>query len=58
MATVQSIKPLSSRTVEVMKPRDKIKADTSENAGLRVKCGDNPRYVLIGILLFCPVNQS
>ncbi len=39
MATVQSIKPLSSRTVEVMKPGDKIKADTGENAGLRVKCG-------------------
>ncbi len=39
MATVQNIKPLSSRTVEVMKPGDKIKADTGESAGLRVKCG-------------------
>ncbi len=39
MTTVHSTKPLSSRTVEVMKPGDKIKADTGENAGLRVKCG-------------------
>ena len=39
MAIVQSTKPLSSRTVEVMKPGEKIKADTGENAGLRVKCG-------------------
>ena len=39
MATVQSTKPLSSRTVEAMKPGDKIKADTGENNGLRVKCG-------------------
>ena len=28
MATMQSTKPLSSRTVEAMKPGDKIKADT------------------------------
>lgn len=39
MATGQSTKPLSSRTVEAMKPGDKIKADTGENNGLRVKCG-------------------
>ncbi|MFQ5434680.1 MAG: tyrosine-type recombinase/integrase [Anaerolineae bacterium] len=39
MTTVQITKPLSSRTVEVMKPGDKIKADTGENIGLRVKCG-------------------
>ena len=39
MQTVQVTKPLSSRTVEVMKPGDKIKADTGENTGLRVKCG-------------------
>ncbi len=39
MQTVQVTKPLSSRTVEVMKPGDKIKADTGENSGLRVKCG-------------------
>lgn len=39
MATLQNTKPLSSRTVEVMKPGDKIKADTGENTGLRVKCG-------------------
>jgi len=32
-------KPLSSRAIETMKPGDKIKADTGENAGLRVKCG-------------------
>ena len=30
MATAQSTKPLSSRTVEAMKPGDKIKADTQE----------------------------
>ncbi len=39
MATAQSTKPLSSRTVEVMKPSDKDKAYTGENAGLRVTCG-------------------
>ncbi|MES9815726.1 MAG: integrase arm-type DNA-binding domain-containing protein [Candidatus Thiodiazotropha sp.] len=39
MATVQNTKPLSSRTVETMKPGDKIKSDTGENIGLRVKCG-------------------
>ena len=39
MATVQNTKPLSSRTVETMKPGDKIKADKGENIGLRVKCG-------------------
>lgn len=39
MATTQSTKPLSARTVEVMKPSDKDKADTGENAGLRVTCG-------------------
>ncbi|MEW8056356.1 MAG: tyrosine-type recombinase/integrase [Candidatus Thiodiazotropha sp.] len=39
MATLHNTKPLSSRTVEVMKPGDKIKADTGENSGLRVKCG-------------------
>lgn len=39
MATLQNTKPLSSRTVETMKPGDKIKAGTGENIGLRVKCG-------------------
>ncbi len=39
MTIAQSTKPLSSRTVEVMKPGEKIKADTGENAGLRVKYG-------------------
>jgi len=39
MRTVKNNKPLTSRTVETMKPGDKIKADTGENAGLRVKCG-------------------
>lgn len=39
MATVQRNKPLTSRTVETMKPGSKILADTGENAGLRVKCG-------------------
>lgn len=32
-------KPLSARAVEVMKPSDKDKSDTGENAGLRVSCG-------------------
>lgn len=32
-------KPLSSRAIDAMKPGDKIKADTGENSGLRVKCG-------------------
>jgi hypothetical protein len=39
MTTAQSTKPLSFRTVETVKPGDKIKADTGENIGLRVKCG-------------------
>lgn len=39
MATAESTKPLTSRTVVVMKLGDKIKADTGENAGLRVKWG-------------------
>jgi len=39
MATVQSTKPLTARTVEVMKPSDKNKSDTGENIGLRVTCG-------------------
>ncbi len=39
MATAQSTKPLSARTVEVMRPGDKDKADIGENAGLRVTCG-------------------
>ncbi|MEW8009358.1 MAG: tyrosine-type recombinase/integrase [Candidatus Thiodiazotropha endolucinida] len=38
MATAQSTKPLTSRTIEVMKPGDKVKADTGENTGLRVRC--------------------
>lgn len=32
-------KPLSSKTIEMMKPTDKIKSDTGENRGLRVVCG-------------------
>lgn len=32
-------KPLSSKAIEMMKPRDKNKADTGENRGLRVTCG-------------------
>lgn len=39
MATLQNTKSLSARTVEVMKPGDKDKADTGENTGLRVACG-------------------
>ena len=39
MATAQSTKPLTARTVEVMKPGDKDKSDTGENMGLRVTCG-------------------
>lgn len=32
-------KPLSARAVETMKPGDKVKVDTDENEGLRVRCG-------------------
>jgi hypothetical protein len=39
MAAVQSTKPITARTVEVMKPGDKDKSDTGENMGLRVTCG-------------------
>jgi len=39
MATVQSTKPLTARTVEVMKPGGKDKSDSAENAGLWVTCG-------------------
>ncbi|MGB5519257.1 MAG: tyrosine-type recombinase/integrase [Gammaproteobacteria bacterium] len=39
MTIVQNTKSLSARTVEVMKPGDKDKADTGENTGLRVACG-------------------
>jgi len=39
MATVQSTKPLTARTVEVMKPGGKDKSDIAENAGLWVTCG-------------------
>ena len=39
MATVQNTKPLTARTVEVMKSGDKDKSDTRENMGLRVTCG-------------------
>lgn len=38
MAAVKNTKPLFSRTAETMKPGDKIKADTGEDIGLRVKC--------------------
>ncbi|AYV14517.1 MAG: tyrosine-type recombinase/integrase [Shewanella algae] len=39
MAGKQERKPLSFRTVEMMKPGDKDKADVGENRGLRVSCG-------------------
>lgn len=39
MTGAQSIKPLSHRAIETMKPKDKDKADTGENRGLRVTCG-------------------
>lgn len=32
-------KPLSARTIETMRPGDKVKVDTGENTGLRVTCG-------------------
>lgn len=32
-------KPLSARAIETMRPGDKVKVDTGENAGLRVTCG-------------------
>lgn len=39
MAGKQAGKPLSSRSIETMKPGDSDKADTGENRGLRVSCG-------------------
>jgi len=36
--TKDSKKPLSAKAIETMKPGDKIKSDTGENTGLRVKC--------------------
>lgn len=39
MTGAQSIKPLSHRAIETMKPKDKDKADIGENRGLRVTCG-------------------
>lgn len=35
----QPAKPLSTKTIEAMKPHDKTKADIGENTGLRVSCG-------------------
>jgi integrase len=32
-------KPLSSKAIEAMKPRDKTVSDSGENTGLRIKCG-------------------
>lgn len=39
MAGKQEAKPLSFKTIEMMKPGDKDKADVGENRGLRVSCG-------------------
>lgn len=39
MTEAQSIKPLSHRAIETMKPKDKDKSDVGENKGLRVTCG-------------------
>ncbi|WNP35509.1 tyrosine-type recombinase/integrase [Enterobacter kobei] len=39
MAGKQEAKPLSFKAIEMMKPRDKDKADIGENRGLRVSCG-------------------
>ncbi len=40
MPMEQSTKPLSARAIEVMRPGDKVKADTGENRGLRVIYGN------------------
>jgi hypothetical protein len=32
-------KPLSARTIEAMKPGDKVKVDVGEYSGLRMSCG-------------------
>ncbi len=37
--TKPALKPLSAKTIDALKTAGKIKADTGENAGLRVKCG-------------------
>lgn len=39
MAGKQEAKPLSFKSIEMMKPGDKDKADIGENRGLRVSCG-------------------
>ena len=39
MSQPQNNKPLTFKTVENMKPKDKDKSDTGENRGLRVSCG-------------------
>lgn len=52
MATSQINKSLTSRTVETMKPGDKILADTGENTRLRVKCGaSGVKTILIRLLV-------
>ena len=64
MATVQSTKPLTARTVEVMKPGDKDKSDTGENMGLKVTCGATPAdlaggmYTLFVAWLGSPANSD
>lgn len=40
MAAPQNTKPLSFKAVELMRPGDKVLADSGENRGLRVSCGN------------------
>lgn len=40
MSVKEGNKPLSFRAIEVMKPGDRVKADTGENRGLRLNCGN------------------
>jgi hypothetical protein len=50
MSEKQAAKPLSSRGIETMKPADQDLADTGENRGLRVTCGNaGTKIFFIGI---------
>ncbi|MFT6555056.1 MAG: hypothetical protein ACJAZ5_002235 [Alloalcanivorax venustensis] len=48
-------KPLSARAIETMRPGDKVKVDTGENAGLRVTCGAS-RWQVVHLSLSEPRN--
>ena len=49
MTEPQNTKPLTFKTVENMKAKDKDKADTAENRGLRVSCGKTGGKIFLSI---------